>query len=243
MLWYKGWCETRARVAIAVAAVGAVCALVLVAGGDARHAGATTHAARVWAAVYDDSVKTMFILLVILLGGGSLRQEHAHGTLGFTLALPVPRSRLVAVRAAVGIAQVWLLALLVGILVPVIAGIAGDGYPVTQSLSFSLRWGVCGALVFCVSLLASTLLASAYLAWLAAFLAVIGYEAIVNLTALRGHPLLDLYGLMSGSGEAYFSARDGLLVGPLPWAALGTVTLAGACLLALAGLRARWVEL
>lgn len=186
MLWYKVWCETRARLAIAAAALAASFAL---------HAG--------------DSPLTIFLLVVIVLGGGSLRQEHALGTARFTLALPVTRARLLAVRAGAGLVEVVLLAALAGAL--------------AHSAQVAVRWSACGALVFAVALAVAALVANEVAAWLAAFVLVMSYEAAVSVLDLARYGAVDLY-------------RTMVLGGPVPWASLGRVAAAGAAVLALAHL-------
>jgi len=232
MLMYKAWCETRSRFAI-----GAATLAVLIAIAVGRAGGVAA-----WTAVDSDSTKTVFVLLAIVLGIGSLRQERAAGTLGFSLALPVARSRLVAARAATGAAEIWLLALFVALWVPAIAAVAGPGYPISQALQFAVLWGACGTLILCLAQLVATLVASDPLAFLGTLLIVTGYETMVQLTALREQPLCDLYRLMSGGGEPYVRAGDAALRG-LPWAAVaGAVALAGG-LLGLAGLSTRRLAL
>jgi hypothetical protein len=237
MLLYKAWCETRSRFAIGVAALAAMTALAAMQARGARGV------AQVVAAVYGDSNKTTFALLAIVLGIGSLRQERALGTLGFSLALPVPRSRLVAARAAVGLAEVGLIALFVGMWLPAVTAIAAPGcsIPIPQALRFAALWAGCGIPIWCLAQLLATLVASDYVAYLGALMIVVGYEALLQLTALRDRPLLDLYRVMAGVGEPYLRA-DGALVA-LPWPALAGAVAAGAALLGLAVLRTRRLAL
>jgi ABC-2 type transport system permease protein len=194
MLIYKSWCETRLRLAIAAAAVITMCVVALGSPGGG------------------EGPQTIFILLVITLGGGSLRQEHALGSAGFTLALPVTRTRLLAARAATGIVEVVALAVVVAVL--------------ARSPAVILRWGTSGVLIFSIALGCATLVASEYAAWLAAFLVVMGYEGAVNLTDLRRIPALDLYATMQ-------------LGGPIPWGALAGLIGASAVVLVLASLPLR----
>jgi hypothetical protein len=65
------------------------------------------------------------------------------------------------------------------------------------------------------------------------------YEVFVNLTALRRHPGLDLYRIMSGDGQPYFDPRSYLLVGSLPWATMGVVLALSAAVLLAAHLQTR----
>ncbi len=241
MLLYKAWCETRSRFAIGIAAMAAMTAIAVISTRDPR--GAAPPEPQIVAAVYGDSTKTTFVMIAIVLGIGSLRQERALGTLGFSLALPVPRSRLVAARAAVGLAEVAAIALWVALWLPAVAAVAapGSAIPILHALRFAALWAGCGMLIWCLAQLLATLLASDYVASLGALMIVIGYEAIIQLTALRDHPLFDLFRVMSGAGEPYLGA-DGALVA-LPWPALAGAGALSAALLGLAVLRTRRLAL
>jgi hypothetical protein len=196
MLWFKVWCETRARLAIAAAALVAVCVAALGGGADWRRAG--------------DAPQTCFLLLASVLGGGSLRQERALGTLGFTLALPVPWARHVVVRAAVGLAEIVALAAIAAL--------------VTRTPWIAVTWTAVGALGLGLALACATVIVNEYAAWLAGFGAVMGYELAVNLSSLRGDPALDLYRLMT----------DGAIGAPVAWPSLAGAVAAGAAILAAA---------
>jgi ABC-2 type transport system permease protein len=234
MLWYKTWCETRTRLAITMLTLLWICAVIVLVQGSSRSADGhrLTYVSYVWNAVYKDYLRTLFVLLAMVLGSGTLLQERAQGTIGFTLSLPVSRSRLLAVRAAVGVGEVLLLALIPAVAIPLLSFVAGQRYPLEQAMQFGILWAVCGALVFCLALLVSALHASEYSAWLLSFLIVLLYEGIVNFTALRSIPALDLFAIMSGSNMPYFNTASHLIVGPLPWTSLAAfLGIAGALLL------------
>ena len=201
MLWYKTWCETRVRFVIGVLVLAWICAvIVLLENSSRRHAGqAMTYVSYIWNAVYKDYVRSLFVLLTIVLGGGSLLQERFQGTVGFTLTLPVSRTRLVAVRAAVGVAEVFLLALVPAIVIPVCSPLTGESYPFIEALRFSLLWAGCGTVIFGAAVLLSCVLASEYTAWIVCFLAVMLYAATLNLTPLRYWQSADLFQIMRGS--------------------------------------------
>jgi hypothetical protein len=175
-LWSKTWCETRVRFSIAAAALIASCVF-------AR----------------GESPQTIFILLVLTLGGGTLRQDQA---VHFTAALPVTRARILAVRIAVGIAEVVALSSVIAI--------------ATRSVELGACWAACGVLVLTCSLACAALVASVYAGWLAGFAAVMGYEAGVNLIARE--PAFDLYQIMRGGVGA--AALVGLAVVSLAFVGL-----------------------
>jgi ABC-2 type transport system permease protein len=218
MLWYKAWCETRARVVIAVVAIAAATALVWQTDWRTRGHG-MGFAAYVWTAAANDSLKTLFVLLAIVLGGGSLRQEHALGTAGFTLALPVRRRQLIIARAGTGLVELIALAGLIAGALAVLSWTAGDTGSPWQSLRFAVQWSVCGGAVLSLSLLMSIAIANPYAGWLVSLLGFLGYEAIVGVSGLRRYPACDLYRLMSEPRA--------------PWPALIAVTAATAGLVAI----------
>jgi len=205
MLWFKAWCETRARLAVASVTLGIVALAIVGWTANWRAAG--------------DAPQTIFLVLASVLGGGSLRQERAHHTLGFTLALPVARGHHLAVRALAGIAEVVALAALVAVL--------------TRTPAVLALWAPCGVLAFAVALGASTLIANEYTGWLVGFGAVMAYEITLNLTALRGAPAFDLYRIMS----------DALVGAAVPWGSLAGLLAVGVFVLGLADRAQRWSTL
>jgi ABC-type transport system involved in multi-copper enzyme maturation permease subunit len=182
-----------------------------------------SYAAYVWKAVYNGYARDFFIILVIVLGGGGLLQEQAHGTAGFTLVLPVSRSRLMSVRVAVGLAEVAFLALVPALVITAFSPVVGEQYQLSQALLFSVLWVIGGALVFGAAVLLSTVLAGDHSGWIVCFLCVMLYSAAVNITSLQRFPSLDVFKIMSGSGMVYFDAVDYRLKGPMPWAQVSIV--------------------
>jgi ABC-2 type transport system permease protein len=225
MLWYKTWRETRSRLMIGAIALAWVCfVIVLTHSGNRAHAShPMSYVEYIWQAVYKGYVRDFFIILVIVLGGGGLLQERAHGTAGFTLALPVSRSRLIFVRAAVGLVEVVMLGLVPLMVITVISPLMGEHYPLAQSLQYSVLWSAGGAVIFGAAVLFSTVLAGEYSGWIVCFLSVMLYSAAVNITALQRFPQLDFFKMMSGSGMPYFSSAAHLLLGPLPWLRLSVI--------------------
>ena len=237
MLWYKTWRETRTRLMIGAAALAWVSvAIVLTQKGNRAHAEPPlTYPAYIWKAVYKGYVRDFFTIIVIVLGGGSLLQERAHGTAGFTLALPVSRIRLIVTRAVVGLAEVALLALAPAVVVCGFSPLMGEHYPVAQALQFSLLWTAGGAIVFGAAVLLSSVITSEYSAWIACFLCMMLYSAAMNVTALQQFPRLNFFKIMSGADMPYFSSASRLLTGPLPWAMLLAMTAVAMCFIATAG--------
>jgi len=209
MLAYKTWCETRARFAIALAAIALA---ILLAASQGWPAG-VTFATNMWRGATNDSARTAFVMLAILLGTGSLRQEQALGSAGFTLALPVSRGRLLAVRAAVAVAEVAALAGLAAILISGVAMAAGDPVELGATLRFAALWSCCGAALAAVALLVSIFIANEYVGWLVTVLALMAQQGVVQVTRLRHEPLCNLFQVMAGDGvtlAAAFAAMTGV---------------------------------
>jgi hypothetical protein len=155
-MWFKAWCETRVRFGIAVVAMAAV----------ARMPG--------------DAAATIYLILATVLGGGSLRQELAQHTLFFTLALPVPRSHHLMIRAALAVGEV--------------TAVTGVAAILMCSPAVLVRWSPCGVLAMLVSLGFSTAVANEYAAWLAGFGTLMGYEVVINFVGIQAP---DLYRVMA----------------------------------------------
>jgi ABC-2 type transport system permease protein len=225
MLWYKTWRETRARLMIGAIALAWVCfVIILTHSGNRAHANPPmSYIEYIWQSVYKGYVRDFFTILVILLGGGGLLQERAHNTVGFTLALPVSRLRLLSVRAAVGLTEVIFLALVPALVITVFSPLLAEPYPLSQALQYSVLWIAGGTVIFGAAVLFSTILAGEYSGWVVCFLCIMLYSAAVHITALQRFPRLNLFKIMSGSEMAYFNSARHVLIGPLPWLAISMI--------------------
>jgi hypothetical protein len=101
-------------------------------------------------------------------------------------------------------------------------------------LQFAVLWADVGALIFMMGFLASSLFGGEYTAPVVAFLGLLVYSVIADLPFFERHSL-DVNDIMSGAGMPYFQQNGALLVGPVPWNALGLVLLLVFSLVALAG--------
>jgi ABC-2 type transport system permease protein len=226
MLAYKAWRESRTRFLVSVAALVWGCSVVLLIERSVR---AQAHPPMIythyiWSAVYkSNSLRDLYLLLVLTLGLGGLLQERVRGTVGFTLALPVSRSRLVWTRALVGLVEVTLLACLPAVLLPMGSSFIGERYPAIQAWQFAVLWVAGGGVLFAIAFVCATQLSGESSAWVASFVIVVLYAALVHLVpALARVPRLDLFDLMSGSEMPYFRVADAALVG-LPWGAVAVL--------------------
>ena len=103
MLWKKGWYETRTRLLIVLAVVVVITVLTMgppppAGAGSGPLVGATTMPAMLAALLLAGAgVKTQL--------GGLQRSKGLHGSMYYTLSLPVKRTRLFNVRVSLGLAE------------------------------------------------------------------------------------------------------------------------------------------
>lgn len=232
MYWYKPWRELRARMVVASMAIAAGCALIVWKEEAFRNfrGESMTYERYVWKLLYDTIVRDLFVVLTIVFGCGSLHQERAQGTLGFTLALPVSRTRATLTRACVGYGGVLAMAFLPVAMLALCSPMVGQHYAVATALQFSLLYSAAGATIYGITFLLAHSLAGEYTAALLAVPALFAYEAVFSLPGLQRLRSLDIVATMTGEGMPWFDERSGLFVGPLPWGSLVLLAaLAGAC--------------
>ena len=235
MLWYKAWRESRARFLLSAVALAVICASFVFFHRDTSSGisdEALSYPVYVWRITYKGYLRELFMILTILLGLGGLARERDHRTVGFTLALPVSRWRLLATRVLVGFAEVILLATIPAVVLPTLSPLVGQAYPPSQAWSFAILWATVGSLIFAMSVLASVVLGGEFTAPIAALLGLVSYSFLAD-RPLVARYLTDIHDVMSGVDMPYFAERTGILTGPLPGATLFTVLLAAAALIAI----------
>lgn len=221
MLWFKAWRESRARFWIGAGVIAVGCLVLLLFEDELRRrmiaARPLSYTEYVYSRIYAGVVRVVFVVFAVFLGLGGLHRERAHRTLGFTLALPVRRTRHLWIRAGVGVVELAVLAAIPAVLVPVCSAVVGEHYAWAQSLEHALLWLAIGSTVFAVALVVSVLVPSDYAALAAALVA---WKLVPSLVG-KLVPWLDgplrLDALMSGRGMPYFDPRTALLTGDLPW--------------------------
>lgn len=227
MLWYKSWLETRARFLIGLFVLLCSAASVVlvypqvtkmmasmqvnmtgVLGERVREATqlARTFDGYVWSSWFRQNLSQIGTLLAILLGTASLVSESG-GAL-FTLSLPVSRQRLLHVRAASGLAQLFALVLIPTLLLALLAPAVGERYGVAGALVHVVCFFVGASLFFCIAILLSTIFGDP---WRPLMIAV-GIALALGLAGLFDVPALGVFRVMSG--ESWF--RDGRM----PWPGL-----------------------
>jgi hypothetical protein len=179
MLWYKSWMETRWRFTIGFALLmfGA-CAAVMgyprvlkllplaqhidLGGEIGRRVAETVELSRtyrgyLWSHWFGQTLLQTWALFAVLLGiGGPFSQAAGSGAI-FTLSLPATRVRLLSVRAATAIAELFVLAVVPSLLLPLLSPAVGETYPLIETLVHAACLFVAGAVWFSFTFLLSTI--------------------------------------------------------------------------------------
>jgi ABC-type transport system involved in multi-copper enzyme maturation permease subunit len=230
MLWYKSWIETRWRFLIGLALLACSAAGIVLAypkmrelmamapefdvGGEiGRQIRESVELARdyrgyVWSQWFVKSLPQMWVLFAALLGTGALAQSGG-GTL-FTLSLPVSRRRLLAIRAATGLIELFALALVPALLIPVLSPAVGQSYGLGAALVHALCLFVAGSVFFGLAFLLSTVFSDVWRPWLIVLCAALGIGLIDQV--VPGAWGYSIFRVMSA--ETYFRG------GGLPWLGL-----------------------
>jgi ABC-2 type transport system permease protein len=180
MLAYKAWCESRVRFLVSAAALAWFCSLFVIFRPGVHDASQMAYAEFVADKIYGDGIMQMFMIFVLVLGMGGLLQESARGSVGFTLSLPVTRTRLVAMRAGVGLAETAALALMPALILLIVSPTVHETCP-PSVLLLSAQWAADGAALFALAFLLSTILAGPYAALIASLALLFAYALFVRL--------------------------------------------------------------
>jgi hypothetical protein len=217
MLWFKAWLETRWRFVFLVGLVLLIWLTPLWITATGVHT--TVPAARFWMAIQLGSV-LLYIFTPIFLAGSGINSQTTytatsgfHGSMYFTLSLPVSRRRLLFARAGLG-------AVLTCILVVIMAGyilhLRPESTSALQALIYLTRTIVCTMAIYAFSVLLSCVLdeiwqvTGAFIFWTAVFLLQAKFDWVAQISPLRGMSL-NCYPITA----------------PMPWeAVLGSLALA-----------------
>jgi ABC-type transport system involved in multi-copper enzyme maturation permease subunit len=178
MLWYKSWLETRWRFLIGLALlVCSAAAIVItypkvvkllplvpsleVSGEIGRRIRESAELSReyrgyVWSQWFRQNLSQTWTLFAALLGTGGLFAQTSGGGALFTLSLPVSRTRLMTVRAATGLVELLVLALIPSLMIPLLSPAVGETYSVSNALVHSVCLFIAGTVFFSLACLLST---------------------------------------------------------------------------------------
>ena len=157
----------------------------------------------------------VWILCVILLGMGGLVRERAVGASSFTLALPVSRHRLVAVRIALGLFEAISLAAAPWLTILLIMESFKRPVLVSQAAFYFALLITGGLIYFAMAVLISSLIEGEYTAPAVAY-GVSILAGIVGGNAAWLRPYADIWRFMGG--DNHLNRNTFFLSGPFPWA-------------------------
>jgi len=244
MLWYKSLREIRTVTLFGIAAMAIACILIVLNEQTMRaHAEVpTTYVAYIWKSVYNSVGRDLFVILSIILGSGGLLQERAHGTSGFTLALPVSRRRLVFTRGVIGFCGVIAIAAVPALVTPVASRYVGEQYPLAQAAGFFALWAGCGAVFYGLTFLLAHRIEGEYISVLLAIPSLLLYGALINLPWLHHLRMLDIFDVINGDDMPFFNEAQHMLIAPLPWLTLAMMLAVSCAFLLVAARRIESVE-
>ena len=228
MLWYKSWLETRWRFLIGLGML--ICSAVVTVltypqvikllpmvpanvsgpiGERIREAAALARSYRgyIWSSWFRQNLSQWSTLFAILLGTAALLVQSG-GDL-FTLSLPVSRARLLGVRAATGLAELFVIASIPSLLIPIFSPAIGQSFGFGSAIVHGACAFVAASVFFSIALLLSTFFSDAWRPLLITFAIALGLGLLDQL--LR-NPSFSVYSVMSA--ESYFRS------GRLPWLGL-----------------------
>lgn len=232
MLWYKSWLETRWRFAggLALLLLSAGTTVVLypevlrllpaassldLEGEIGRRVAESAELARsyrgyLWSQWFRQNMPQVWTLVAIVLGTGGLLSQAAGGGGLFTLSLPISRGRIVGVRAATVIGEMFILALIPAVIFPVLSPAVGQSYGVGDALVHSVCMFAGGLVFFSLAFLLSTIFTDVWRPLLLAVCVAFALGLLEQLSAdLAG---IGVFRLMSG--ESYFRGHG------VPWLGL-----------------------
>jgi hypothetical protein len=234
MLWYKSWLETRWRFLIGFAMLMCSAAAAVLTypqvikllpmvpanlsgplGERIREAAELSRSYRgyIWSNWFNQNLPQWATLFAVLLGTASLL-VHSGGDL-FTLSLPVSRARLLGVRAATGLVELFVIAAVPSMLIPMLSPAIHERFGIGSALVHALCVFVASAVFFNIALWLSTVFSDAWRPLLITLAVALALGLIGVIAKNSG---ISFFSVMSA--ESYFRR------GQLPW--LGLITAAAA---------------
>ncbi len=249
MLWYRSWRESRWRFTVGlilltlsalslvsayrqVSAVAPVLPATIDSDSELGRrileiaALSREYRGYIWSQWFRQNLANTWTMFAAILGGiGILSQTSRDATL-FTLSLPVSRRRLIVVRAATGLAQLAVMALVPSLVIVAVSPAVGEHYGVGPALVHSVLFFVAGSVFFSLAFLLSTFWTDPWRPTLIALCAaiVIGLCEQVSSDFAR----FGIFRVMSG--EDYFRGNG------VPWIGLAITASLSALMLYLAAL-------
>jgi ABC-2 type transport system permease protein len=228
MLLYKTWRESKARFLFSAMSLAAFCLIIVLFQNQIRThrdfmpwTQRDSYSQLIYLFVYNTGNSIFLVIMVPFLGLGGLAHERTRGTAGFTLSLPVERSRVFGAHVIVGLLELAVLALLPAVLVPTLSRLVHQDYPVSQALHFTVLWLICGAVMFAGSFFFSTILRGEYSAIVASIIALVVGDFLTSPMLTNYLYRWKILWIVHEFGTMHWDQqRQQLLSGPLPWVSL-----------------------
>ncbi|MEO6910602.1 MAG: ABC transporter permease subunit [Edaphobacter sp.] len=221
MIWYKIWRESQARFLIGAAVLGGMCVAYvlfepkLFSELARERPFVTSYLNYIYWKIYAGPTRGMMQLACLLLGLGGLQRDRKQQTIGFTLALPISRTRLIATRAGVGVFQVAVLSLLPALLIFAASPVVHQHFPLEWALPFVGLWMAGGLATFALSFVCSVIFASEYTSLAVSYVVYFFYLAATRLPSLAPYPL-HIGDIMSGRVHALMDLKTAMWTGDFP---------------------------
>ena len=168
----KAWYESRSRFLASLGLLLILVASSLLSGPQFLEGIAINHpeeplsySGYIWMSLFDFYLQGFWIACAFILGLGGLLRERAIGVSAFTLSLPINRGDLVRIRAAVAMAEAFLIGLIPCSLIPVFSWATGNQYSLSQSVTFAMFLTVGGLAFVSLSIFLSSLFEGEYTAF------------------------------------------------------------------------------
>jgi ABC-type transport system involved in multi-copper enzyme maturation permease subunit len=172
----------------------------------------------IWSQAFRQNLTQMGVFFAILLGCGGLLHESSKGSALFTLSLPVTRRQLLGARTGTGLAQLFAVAVVPPLVIPILSPAVGERFGLVDALAHGLCIFFVAAVFFSLASFLSTLFTDIWRPLLIA----VGIACAFAFASFVV-PQLSIFSVMSG--ELYFRT------GSLPWAGLLTSAVIATALL------------
>jgi len=232
MLWHKAWLETRWRFIIPMIIM--VCStvagvlswptvkqLVPLASGMTQpgYLGqqiqeaaqlSKTYPGHIFNSLWSQNLREMAALFAALLGTGGLLAQTSGGGALFTLSLPASRNEIVGVRAAMGLAELFVMVFGSALLIPVFSPAVGESYGIVDAVAHATFLFLGALSVFSLAFLLSTMFMDVWRPLLVTLFVAIA----VGCAELLVKPVARVGIFSAMSGNVFFTA------GAVPWVGL-----------------------
>jgi ABC-type transport system involved in multi-copper enzyme maturation permease subunit len=190
----------------------------------------------VWSGLFHYALQGLWVLAAFVVALGGLAREKATGVALYTLALPVRRSHLFLIRAAVAWAESIVFGLASALLIPMLSSLVGESYSFLQALAFGAWMSVAGVVILAFGLLVSEIFEGEFTAPVVGLCSLTAVFLSYKAHTLRGWNVFDVM-----SATASIDPNTQLLTGAVPWHGLAICLLVSCGLLFIAGavIRAR----